>query len=162
MHQIDLCILANNPFQDSLPSSIHRVQRSNLSQFTFQLTKIHFMFSSDRSAVKFSAKAFVNPADYFEEQERLEAVRLYSKQLFQETRPGGTQDSQEPPIDRNMPIVAILTSYFDRMVWGSGSEKFKRFTTRFVRRYVGTYSGVLRVFPAAPLPTTFDHTTRPW
>ena len=120
------------------------------------------MFSSDRSAVKFSPKAFVNPADYFGEQERLEAVRLYSKQLFEETRPGGTHDGQEPPIHRNMPIVAILTSYFDRMVWGSGSEKFKRFTRRFVRRYVGTYSGVLRVFPPAPLPTTFDHTTRPW
>lgn len=120
------------------------------------------MFSSDRSAVKFSAKAFVNPAEYFEEDERLEAVRLYSKQLFEETQSGGNHEGQKRPIHRNMPMVAILTSYFDRMVWGAGSQKFKGYTIRFVRRYVGTYSGVLRVFPPAPLPTTFDHVTRPW
>ncbi|XP_074608634.1 VWFA and cache domain-containing protein 1-like isoform X2 [Acropora palmata] len=141
------------------PSAYHRLDVLPEAKTCYHMDTVSYL---DRSAVKFSAKAFVNPADYFAEQERLEAVRLYSKQLFQETRPGGTHDGQEPPIDRNMPIVAILTSYFDRMVWGSGSEKFKRFTTRFVRRYVGTYSGVLRVFPAAPLPTTFDHTTRPW
>ncbi|XP_068758556.1 VWFA and cache domain-containing protein 1-like [Montipora capricornis] len=141
------------------PTAYHRMDVLPEAKTCYHTDTVSY---PDRSAVKLSAKAFVDPAEYFEEQDRLEAVRLYSKQLLGETQSVRIREGEVYAMKQNMPIVAILTSYFDRMVWGSGSAKFKRYTARFVRRFVGTYNGVLRVFPAAPLPTNFDHLTRPW
>ena len=110
--------------------------------------------------LKLNAKAFVDPAGYFEEEERPSAIRRYLKQLYDESH--NFQMYKGKGLHKNIPSIALLTSNLDRIVWNSGSAKFKEYTTKFVRRFVGTYDGVLRIFPGAPLPTNFDHVTRPW
>ena len=120
------------------------------------------MFLLDRSVIKLSANAFVDPAGYFEEEENPTAIRRYMKQLHDEIHNFQIHKDKAAAIRRNVPTTATVTSYLDRIVWGSGSTKFKHYSTRFVRRFVATYTGVLRMFPGAPLPTNFDHVTRPW
>lgn len=125
-----------------------------------KVTSLFFLV--DRSVIKFNAKAFIDPVGYFEEEESPKAIRRYIKQLFDETHDFQMHKGTSAAMHRNVATVTALTSYLDRIVWASGSAKFKDYTRRFVRRFVGTYNGVLRVFPGAPLPTNFDHVTRPW
>lgn len=110
----------------------------------------------DRSVVKFSAKAFIDPANYLEVAENATAVREYVRELrsFLYLHKAGDK------FDVNQIMTAVLTSRVDE-AWLS-RENQDKYLRKFVRRYIGTYNGVLRLFPGAPLPPNFDHTTRSW
>ena len=114
------------------------------------------MFALDRSVVKFSTKALQNPSKYLEDEDSAKAVKEYLEQLR-----GRAHHSEESEVfTEDAVVTAMLTSFMDE-TWFSSVNK-KESLRKFVRRYIGTYNGVLRLFPGAPLPTNFDHVSRPW
>lgn len=115
-----------------------------------------FLFPLDRSVIKFSKKALQDPSKYLEVEDNPKAVKEYVEQLI-----GRVRHSEESEVFTEEALVtALLTSLMDE-TWLKPDNR-KEHLTRFVRRYIGTYNGVLRLFPGAPLPTNFDHTSRPW
>ena len=115
-----------------------------------------FLIPLDRSVIKFSPKALGNPSKYLEDEESAKAVKEYAGQLI-----GRAYYSEESEVfNEDAVVTAILTSLMDE-TWFTRLNQEEYFK-RFVRRYIGTYNGVLRLFPGAPLPTNFDHISRPW
>ena len=114
------------------------------------------MFLLDRSVIKFSSKALEDPAKYLEVEESAQAIKEYVEQLI-----GRAHFSEESEVfDEDAVVTAILTSLMDE-TWFTAVNQ-RDYLRKFVRRYIGTYNGVLRLFPGAPLPTKFDHISRPW
>lgn len=125
-------------------------QRSKLQRISFFVSRI------DRSVIKFSTKALQNPAKYLEVEESSQAVKEYVKQLK-----GRAHFSEQNEVfDEDTVVTALLTSVMDE-TWFTAVNQ-REHLAKFVRRYIGTYNGVLRLFPGAPLPTNFDHISRPW
>lgn len=106
--------------------------------------------------IKFSVKAFEDPPAFLEGEENAKAIKHYVNQMR-----GRAYHSEESSAFSDEAVVtAMLTSLVDE-TWFATVNK-KEFLRKFVRRYIGTYNGVLRMFPGAPLPTNFDHISRPW
>ena len=115
-----------------------------------------YLLLLDRSVIKFSTRALQKPSKYLEDEDSPKAVKEYVRELM-----GRFHRAEETKIFNEEAIVtALLTSAVDK-TWLE-SENHMNHLTRFVRRYIGTYNGVLRLFPGAPLPTNFDHASRPW
>ena len=106
--------------------------------------------------IKFSAKAFGDPSGYLEAADSADAIREYINEIKDTVY--HAVDSDVFPLDSI--ITTMLTSLVDE-TWLSRDNQ-KQYLKKFVRRYIGTYNGVLRMFPGAPLPANFDHTSRPW
>lgn len=117
---------------------------------------LQLVFSLDRSVIKFSTKAFEDPPGYLDAEESAKAIKHYSEQMK-----GRAYQSEESDVFSEDAVVsAMLTSLVDE-TWFSAVNQ-KEYLRKFVRRYIGTYNGVLRLFPGAPLPSNFDHISRPW
>ena len=126
------------------------------SEIWLQLDRPWYFFISDRSVIKFTAKAFKEPANYLEAADNATAVRDYVRELhsFLYLHKAGDK------FDVNPIMTAVLTSLLDETWLSRRNQDIN--LRKFVRRYIGTYNGVLRMFPGAPLPPNFDHTTRSW
>lgn len=112
-----------------------------------------YLLLLDRSVIKFSTRALQDPSKYLEKEDSPEVVREYVEELI-----GRFRHSEHSEAFTEEALVTVtLTSLMDE-TWFNQNE----YLTRFVRRYIGTYNGVLRLFPGAPLPTNFDHVSRPW
>ena len=106
--------------------------------------------------IKFSSKAFKDASKYLEDEESAKAVEVYVGEMI-----GRARYSEESEVFTEDAVqTAILTSLIDE-TWLNRVHQ-KESLRKFVRRYIGTYNGVLRLFPGAPLPTNFDHIFRPW
>ena len=115
-----------------------------------------YLLLLDRSVIKFSTRALEDPSKYLEDEDNPKAVKEYVEELI-----GRVFHSETNAIfDTTAIVTATLTSIMDQ-TW-LDSENQREHLTRFVRRYIGTYNGVLRLFPGAPLPTNFYHVSRSW
>ena len=106
--------------------------------------------------IKFSTKAFEDPSAYLEAEDSAKAIKEYVEQMI--GRAFHSEDSEV--FAEDAVVTAMLTSLLDE-TWFTAVNQ-KEYLRKFVRRYIGTYNGVLRLFPGAPLPTNFDHISRPW
>ena len=157
MNTINAMTLVKTEYQiSSLRIEGSEIEGTERSEIYLRLDQPKHFFSSDRSVVKFSAMAFIDPANYIEVAENATAVREYVRELrsFLYLHKAGDK------FDVNKIMTAVLTSRADE-AWLS-RENQDKYLRKFVRRYIGTYNGVLRLFPGAPLPPNFDHTTRSW
>ena len=102
----------------------------------------------DRSSVKFAPSAFKNPFQYTDKDETSEDVSKYKKYFTKKT-------------DENPGFKATIRPD----VWATyQAEKFwkQHKSNHLSWRYIGTPSGIMRIYPGVSLKKTYDHEKRPW
>lgn len=118
--------------------------------FNFPIIIFHLVIFTDKSAVKFSPKAFSDPSEYLDSDETSTKINTYIKELQAKH-----SKTFLPGIAETAKIGVSLEK-----LWVHSHHK--KCLAQIPRRFFGTISGVLKFFPGEPLPQSYDHSNRHW
>ncbi|CAK8687917.1 unnamed protein product [Clavelina lepadiformis] len=118
----------------------------------------HDTYSSmDESSVFLASRAFEEPNDYLQRNFTLADVKTIESFMTTGKIIGGST----PKIKSEVRNEVIATYRADEL-WTSGRRENGELEAQVLWRYIGTNSGLYRIFPGTQMPKDYDPSLRPW